>query len=63
MVHDTNADAADPLDAALDAAARLAGITIAPEHRATVRLHLETGLAIAERIGPTGREAAATFRP
>ena len=52
-----------PLDAAIEAATALAGLEIAPGHRAGVRAHLETGLAIAGRIGEAGREAAPTFRP
>ena len=57
------APGADPLDAALAAASALAGLDLAPAHRTGVRTHLATGLAIAERIGDTGREAAPTFRP
>lgn len=53
----------DPLDAAVAAAAALAGLTIAEAHRPGVRTHLAAGLGIAARIGETGREAAPTFRP
>ena len=60
---DTPAPPRDPLEAALDAAAALAGLSLAPEHRPGVRTHLASGLAIAGRIGAAGREAAPVFRP
>ena len=52
--------ASDPV---IEAAPLLAGLTISAEQRDGVRLHLQNSLAIAERIGPVGAEAAPTFRP
>ncbi|UOM32658.1 DUF4089 domain-containing protein [Acuticoccus sp. I52.16.1] len=56
-------DAPPSPDPAIDAAPLLAGLTITPRQRAGVAMHLATSLAVAERIGPVGNEAAPTFRP
>jgi len=71
--HDKTPRSGDALDAAIDAAAALAGVTVTTEQRPNVRLHLETGLRIAQGIGAqdigaqgvdrVGREAAPVFRP
>ncbi len=55
--------AGDVLDAAINSAAALAGVTVTDMQRPNVRLHLEAGLRIAKSIGQVGREAAPVFRP
>ena len=52
----------EALDAAIDAASALAGITIPHAYREAVQMHLRNSLAIAEAIGPVGPEAAPVFR-
>lgn len=52
----------EAVDGALDAAPALAGLTVTEAQRPAVRTHLSVGLAIAERIDPTGAEAAPVFR-
>lgn len=59
----TDASHTAALDAAIEAASALAGLTICEAHRDGVRLHLSNGLAIADTIGPVPDVAAPVFRP